>query len=646
MTFVSSDSTSGSTYTSPSLSAGDLVVLVASHSSPITVPTGWQAAGSEVTTPTRFSSFSGIMYTRVLWRRATSAGTLSASFSASMRIQSVVLDGPNGLVAIDQRRINAAQFVYPGVSLDDLYTGHVLHVGSVPGTNDAPGSGGTVRETDTVRVYLYNGAPTDATVSITEQAVSTVSTVAADDSGDRIDGWAQTLIFATVAGPDAPEILRPLTGTHDLAAGFTIEWEPVGEQTGFSARRRLGAGAWYWWNGTNWTTATAETIITSTATTLAVAASAFANASSVYDIEVATKGDATRPELGTYATVTVTGKAPPTLSSAVVSPLSGSNLTSLTPAVTLSGAAGSGGTFTGYRVRIDQDAGSGWVERLDSGVVSSPWTVSVAQSASLANGLPTRFRSVAVQDGTQEGATTTSATYTMAHPTPGAPVITVTEAAHPASGLPGFEVTVTSDATGMLRLYRNGMLVYENGIVDSSSLVISDWTVGSGDITYTGTVTTGDGLSAVLVAGPVGTSATVALDSRQHCWIFDPIDPSGAIQAHCADLTRGTGRPTSVYRPLGETSPTVALVRSLPPHTPGGWVAFNTDTADDADRLTTMLTSGRALHYRLWPERASNSQTYIPQGSLRFYPVGDVSEARLGAAPISDRVISVGWVAA
>lgn len=655
MTFVSSASTTNGTYTSPSLSVGNLVVLVVHSGFSVSTPIGWEAAGSEVVTPAvDFYGRYGSVRTRIFWRRATSAGTLTANFTAwdfYLRIHSIVLDGPNGLVAILQKRINSAQFVFPAITLDDLYTGHILHVATVPapgGSTATAGSGGTIRQSDKVFGPTSGvvGGQSSAWATLTEQSFTTEDEIPSDDSGDRVGGWAQTLVFANISGPDAPQILHPLAGTLDLAAGFTIEWEPSGEQTGYAVRRRLGAGAWYWWNGTDWTTATTETIITSTSTTLAVAPGAFANASSVYDIEVATVGDATRPELGEYATVTVTGKAPPTLSSAVVTPLSGSDITSLTPTVTLSGSAGSGGSFTGYRVRIDQDAGDGWVERLDSGVVSSPWTVSVAQSASLTNGLPTRFRSVAVQEDTQEGATTTSSTYTMAHPTPEQPVLAIEEGNHPESGLPGFEITVTSGTTGLLRLYRDGVLVYESSIVEDSPLVVTDWTVGSGEITYTGAITTGDGISTVIVTGP-SDSVTSSLDPSGHCWLFDPLDPSIAVQAHCVTIDEIIAQPTSVYRPLGTDWPTSAVVRSLPPHTPAGTLTIGTQTTEELEIAKNLLTFGRPLMYRRWLHKTINGcDLYDLQPALYFWPVGDVVPTRLAQGAWQDREITVSWVTA
>lgn len=654
MTFVSTATTTASSYTSPTLIAGDIVVLCVGGDraeGALVTPSGWNvAAGSLDMTLPAGGGATGMAQTTaaVYWRRA--AGTsLSASFGRNVRVQSVVLRSVTSLAGVEVRRVNAADFAYPALAFADPMTGHTVHVGVALyqyGTGPAA-TGDTARQSDTVSASgVRNFAGMDVTryswLTTTEKAFTAVSSVAAVGTAQRVDGWAVSLAFATVSGPAAPTITTPVAGSVDLAAGFTIAWEPSGEQTGFAIRRELGAGSWAWWNGTDWS-ASSETIVTSTATTVAVPAAQFSNGGWAW-LEVATVGDALRPSLGTYAFVVVVGKAPPTLSSATVSPLTGSNVTSLTPTVTLSGTAGSGGSLSGYRVRVDQDLGDGWVQVLDSGVVASPWTVSVAQAANLTNGEPIRFRSVTVQDGTQEGAVTTSATYTLAHPTPAAPTVAVAQVAHPTSGLPGLRVTITSAATGAVVLYRAGVAVHESAITAGVPLVVDDYSPGAGSVIYSATVTTGDGVSTVRVTSPLGSAGGIAA-AASHCWLIDELDPATAVQLHIAsEGAQGHELHTAVFTPLGQAA---RLVHTGTPTLPDGSTVLTIDTPDVVTAALALLTSGRRLTLRGAPtETDPSTGIEYPNPARRLYVVGTPTVEREHAGPWTHRLVSFDWVSA
>ena len=654
MTFVSTATTTGFTYTSPTLIAGDIVVLCVGGDraeGALVTPSGWNvaAASLDMLLPAGGGA-TGIAQTTsaVYWRRA--AGTsLSASFGRNVRIHSVVLRDVTSLAGVEVRRVNASDFTYPALSFDDPMTGHVVHVGIALNVyvSRPAASGDTLRQSDRVAasgVRNFSGAAVDryAWLTTTEKAFTAVSSVASASSGQRVGGWAVSVAFATVSGPAAPSITAPLAGSVDLAAGFTIAWEPSGEQTGYAIRRELGAWAWAWWNGTDWS-ASSETIVTSTATTVAVPAAQFSNGGWAW-LEVATVGDALRPSLGTYAFVVVVGKAPPTLSSATVSPLTGSNVTSLTPTVTLSGTAGSGGSLSGYRVRVDQDLGDGWVQVLDSGVVASPWTVSVAQAANLTNGEPIRFRSVTVQDGTQEGAVTTSATYTLAHPTPAAPTVAVAQVAHPTSGLPGLRVTITSAATGAVVLYRAGVAVHESAITAGVPLVVDDYSPGAGSVIYSATVTTGDGVSTVRVTSPLGSAGGIAA-AASHCWLIDELDPATAVQLHIAsEGAQGHELHTAVFTPLGQAA---RLVHTGTPTLPDGSTVLTIDTPDTVTAALALLTSGRRLTLRGAPtETDPSTGIEYPNPARRLYVVGTPTVEREHAGPWTHRLVSFDWVSA
>ena len=654
MTFVSTATTAGFTYTSPTLIAGDIVVLCVGGDraeGALVTPSGWSVAAASLDVFT-FGSGGDTGYaistSAVYWRRA--AGTsLSASFGRNVRVQSVVLRSVTSLAGVEVRRVNASDFTYPGLTFDDPMTGHVVHVGIALNVyvSGPAASGDTLRQSDRVAASGVRN-PSGAAVyrhtwlTASEKAFTAATSVAAASAGQRVDGYAVSVAFATVSGPPAPAITAPLAGSVDLAAGFTIAWEPSGEQTGFAIRRELGAGSWAWWNGTDWS-ASSETIITSTATTVTVPAAQFSNGGWAW-LEVATVGDALRPSLGTYAFVVVVGKAPPTLSSATVSPLTGSNVTSLIPTVTLSGTAGSGGSLSGYRVRVDQDLGAGWVQVLDSGTVASPWTVSVAQAASLTNGEPVRFRSVTVQDGTQESAVTTSATYALAAPTPAAPTVTVAQIDHPTSGLPGLRVTITSAATGAVVLYRAGVAVHESAITTSVPLVVDDYSPGAGSVIYSATVSTGDGVTTVRVTSPLGSAAGIAA-AASHCWLIDELDPATAVQLHIAsEGAQGHELHTAVFTPLGQAA---RLVHTGTPTLPDGSTVLTIDTPDVVTAALALLTSGRRLTLRGAPtETDPSTGIEYPNPARRLYVVGTPTVEREHAGPWTHRLVSFDWVSA
>ena len=663
MTVVSSAAAYSSSYTSPALLSGDLVVLVvgkdrnAGGVGDVSTPAGWQKSGASVNLfipPGGGASGGGATYNAVFWRRASAAGTLSASWSYSVDVLSVVLRGPTALAGAGQQTNNSQNFAYPALTFDDPMTGHVLHVGVCYtdfGSAPTP-SGDTARQSAQVTATGYlNGAMQPVVrrswLAVSERVITSATSTPAASTSQRVYGVGITLAFASVAGPAAPTITAPSAGSVDLAAGFQIQWTPSGSQTGYAVRRRLtsGPGAWAWWNGTNWGAAS-QTVIDGTATTVTVPAAQFTNSATSYDVEVATKGDASRPDVGTYARVVVIGKAAPTLSTATVSPLSGSNVTSLTPTVTLSGAAGSGGTLSGYRVRVDQDLGAGWVQVLDSGLrPSSPWAVSVAQAASLTNGALIRFRSVAVQDGAQESAAITSATYTLNAPTPAAPTVSAASSPHPLSGAPGVEVTVTSAPLGtayLARVFRDGVLLGEyptTGVV-----VVNDYSSpSSGQVVYSATITSGDGVSTVLVTSPLGLASALDVDGDlAHCWLSDPTDPSTAVRAHLvADEGRSYALNTSVFRTLGDPIP---LAHSMPTSAPEGTLTVEVWDPDTEGAVLDLLGSGRRLKFRGFEERDALNGGWHPARDLFFRPVGDVSVQRPGTGPVTWRYLSFAWV--
>ena len=92
MTFVSTATTAGFTYTSPTLVAGDIVVLCVGGDraeGALVTPSGWNVAAASLDVFT-FGSGGDTGYavatSAVYWRRATGT-SLSASFGRNVRVQ-------------------------------------------------------------------------------------------------------------------------------------------------------------------------------------------------------------------------------------------------------------------------------------------------------------------------------------------------------------------------------------------------------------------------------------------------------------------------------------------------------------------------------------------------------------------------------
>ena len=656
MTYISTTTASGdeSISWSVSVQAGDVLVGVLSlresaSLSSITAP-GWERAGSwsAISSGDPTHPYASVV---VLSRTAASTGTLAGTVTIpsgrNCYLAVILLRDVAAVAGWAQLRMNSQRFVFPGVSLPSAKSGHVVTVATGTADWSAPPdrlpSGYTQRWSGGEWWWLSYWQPVRywTTTAATGNFSSTAEIASAYASSTTLgDGYTLTLVVVDSIGPDAPTITTPAAGTVDLAAGFDISWEPVGTQTGYVVRRRTpsGSGTYYYWNGSNWTSTT-EAAVTSTDTTLTVGAAEFSNSGTTYDIEVATVGDDSYPDIGAYASVSVTGIASPTAPSVSVSPTSGTDITSLTPEFTLSGSAGSGGTFTGYRVRLDQDTGTGWVEVLDSGVVSSPWTVSVAEAASLTNGAPIRIRAVTVQNDTQEGPETTDSTYTLDAATPSAPDVTVTAITHSTSSAPGWRVEVDPGTSGHVIVYRDGVLLAEEDITAPGILQVDDYWAPSAGTVYSATTSTGDGVSTVLLVSPT-TTAAEAVMTDAHCWIIDPGHPELAVLAHIVDPGTREGETRSqAWAPLGSASWVVhsgVAVEKTSTRT------VRCGTRDDETNLDAMLTSGRLLMQRGYTENTVTG----PAGhtdeaeDVTFRVVGTRSSAHVRSGHWADRDVT------
>lgn len=652
MTVVSSAQVRSYTYTSPALLAGDMVVLFVGADGVygrdgITEPSGWASAGPTVSQMVSDNPVSGSA--AVFFRRSTAAGVVSASFAgqglkSAPKVFSVVLRGPTSIADIAIERMNAQTFTYPAADFPDPMTGHVLHAAlartdyTIP---PWPSSGGSELQSDRLDVTGgRNMAGQSVTrhlwMSVSERPITSATSVPAVATTQRLSGWAFTVVAAAVAGPAAPEVISPQAGSLDLAAGFLLEWVPSGVQTGYALRRRsptIAGNAWRWFTGSDWS-ATTETVITGDEQAIAWGSGWFPNAA--FDIDIATRGDALRPELGTYARISVVGKASPAAPTLTISNVSGTSLTSFTPTLTMAGSAGSGASFTGYRVELVQAGAVVWSTPAP---VASPYALPVAAGLALTNGAPVTIRAAVVQDGTMVGPYV-ERTYDLAVPTPAAPVVEVARVDHPVSFAPGFRVTVTTNATGHLSLFRDGVLV--SAVIAGAGVPREFFDYGAPTnvpVVYAASVQT---QAPIPVTSPQGVADPIALVG-EHDWLLDLAHPETAVRVELvADDAVSVETRAQEFAVIGSSA---WLYHGGVPSGPRGAMTVRTRTRQDRDRAVELLTSGRLLLLRGCVEQDVRNRDVVDLATdRRFHVVGEVTSARLATGPWSWREVSFSWI--
>lgn len=278
---------------------------------------------------------------------------------------------------------------------------------------------------------------------------------------------------------------------------------------------------------------------------------------------------------------------------------------------------------------------------LDSGTVASPWTVSVAQAASLTNGALTRVRSVTVQDTVQESAVNTSATYTLAAPVPTTPVVTTAATTHPVSGLPGVQITINSGTSGSIMIYRNDVAVHTSQIVAGFPLLVSDYAALSGSNTYKVQTTTGDGVTTVQVYSAFGYSTYVVPSTSR--WITDDLHPELAVRIVAATFSMTHGTRSSTFLALNSDK---WLVHSGGQVQPRGSATITTVTPNDRGKAIVLLASGRKLRFRGIQEADGLGGSWN-NNDIEIFVDGDINEDYVvNEEPITWRTLSFSWVSA
>lgn len=226
------------------------------------------------------------------------------------------------------------------------------------GLSAAP-TGATLRGAFFYQLYVY------------ERAFTAASPIPGASSAGYEAGWTYNLALLENVAPQPPSLLDLPTGsTRDLAAGLTVRWSPDGAQSHYELKRTTG-GTSYWWTGSAWSTS--ETTVAGSATEVTLPS--LANGGAAHTFAVRTKDDPARPDWSGWATATVTGLAPPTVSQVRIflwgapDVTAGSTLETRTPNIEVKGDAAAGATFTGWRAVIRH----GSTVLYDTGITAGWW---------------------------------------------------------------------------------------------------------------------------------------------------------------------------------------------------------------------------------------------------------------------------------
>lgn len=657
---VSSLSTAVS-YSIPSASGETLLAFVTSKGrlsvesgsagvDKFTLPAGWKVQGlwSSVATGDPRAVEGAVL---VLSMQASGAVSGSIAWNGSapggLALNVLRFTGMKGVRGVAAARLNSQTVAFPGIATPAAPSGHAVRVavGSMQQWNNSYGPSDFVPAGHTLRVNVQTSQdrnpfgswmePVPARMYVSEQSLSNAAPAMASGAA-RTSGWGVTLYVASTIGPAAPAITSPTGSVADLAAGFTLSWNPVGAQTGVRVRRQTGATVEYLTalTGGSWTTT--PTTITTTATSATIGSGQFAGGGTIYDIGVSTVGDADTPDLGDEAVVQVMSWAAPTATT-VTTPLTAGKIANRLPTITATGTPGSGSTLTRFDVEVVEDA-TGKVLASGSHAPGGSWTVPLAQA--LPNNTNVKLRARAVQNGDQGSAWIELGPWLVSVPTPPAPTVTVAPVTHPTSGLPGRRVTITGIVGGgSVTLSRDGAPL--GTYPAAGSVTVDDYSLPT-DVTVTYSATVTDS-AAPPNTGPAGTGSTTMSSTELHCWLLDPLDPAGAVHAPVAAIgAASVSLATTASQPLGQSR---FLVRSLVASDESGSMTLTMWDPDAIAKAKTLLTSGRRIMLRGHGERDRAGVTHAAR-DLLFRPVGELQIVRPApGVPLSWRRITFDWVA-
>lgn len=516
--------------------------------------------------------------------------------------------------------LNAQPVTYPGVSTTDV--GNTLRVAV----------GGEAMLGQASSLYVPAGHTLRASTPSMVVSDQASASAAVSASGTRARYGISLVVRSTLA-PEAPAIVAPLSGSHDLAAGFTLSWDPDGDQAGVRVTRRLlPSGATQYLTsmaGNAWSTT--ATTLTTTESEVTFPAGQWNGGGARYEVTVRTTGP-DKPALSPAATVTWVSWQPPSTTGVTVSPVSGSQITSRVPTVTVTGSPGAGTTVDGWQWQ----ALDGATVVYDSGTMLSD-TGQVPVSQALPHGVSLVVRGRVRQAGSQWSAWVSLDPLTVHVPPPAAPVLTVAAAAT-AAGMPGLEVTVSA-SPGTVALYRDGELMGE--YLTAGTLIVSDYLAAPGAVTtYTATVTD--------AATPPNTSplsapasGSVPPTSPVQQWMLDPQHPDEAVAVYVHELGAREHDPrVTTFQPVDSPG---WLVHTLGRVDAKGAMSLHTLRPDETEAALALLTSGRLLTLRLPGERDGTGWVGA-SWQLRFRVAGVVSEDRVVQQAVSWRRLACPYV--
>ena len=658
MAFVSSSTFAptdgaGSIPFSLTAAAGDVLVAVlitddikresgAISTADVSMPSGWTVHWVDGAAPTGLPSRRRAVVA-VASLPVTVAGTISGTVTWPLYRAYAVLktllvlrfSGIRQVIGWSATALNNQSATFPAVAGASM-SGDVVRVACVQGyvtPSTLVPAGHTLHgsaRTGWAGTYLVEGWGVVSSAPVTSSTVTAATT-----TGNRVSGWGLSLALSSTVGPGAPTITAPVSGPVDLTVAHTVSWTPDGVQSAYSVARRAGGGSWSWWDGSGFTGAS-ESWITGAGTSITAPAIA-GGGGAAYEYQVRTKGDSDHPDGSAPAVVSVSSWPAPTTSSVVLSPLSGSTVTSRLPVITVTGSAGAGAGLSGWEAEVF-DATTGEVYARNRWAWIPSWTVTMDQA--LPNNTAVKVRGRAIQNQTQTSAWVTSSTYTVSVPTPPAPTVTATEVTHPVSGLPGVRLTITTTGGVVARIVRDGTL-----LGDWPSPGVVQWE----DYTLAPGVATSYAVSTLDAASPRNespqTTVTVTLSAtgeHAHCWLIDLYDPATAVQVHLVGADDDVmDLRTTVYEPLGRAD---RIARSMTASTLSGRYTVSADDPATVAGALALLSSGRTLVYRAAVEMHLRTNAQYPGINRPIRPVGQVAISRPAEGPWTLRHLTFSWI--
>lgn len=648
------------------LSAGRLSVSSGSASLDRLTADGWTKAGLWSSIPTGVPSrLEGVG--AVLWRRAASAGTVSGSLVWGGSVESNVFYAGltfnvmrfSGMGGVKGFAATTAGDFYPAVNVaQPSPTGHAIRLALTPlmptaywdEDDSAPVSGHSKRLDECIgNDYRYSNAYKAWAAAWTQSLSSSALPAAVEKATSRYTGVLVTAYLASTNGPAAPAITSPDGAVRDLAAAWTLAWTPDGEQTGVRVTRQSLDGSGAPTGSVEYLTSvgtpawsTSATTVTTTATTVAVPAGQFSAAGARYRLTVATVGDSSAPDLGDPASLDVTSwQAPVASNPNVGASLVGGVIVNRAPWIQVDGTPGSGATIDLHEVQVvDSTTGEVYAQGTYSGNPPNTWwhEVPATEEGALPNGVTVTLRGRVRQLGTQWSEWVEAGPYLVDAPRPAAPTLTVAQATHLASGLPGLAVTVTSSVAGTVTLYRDGVSLGSFATA-AGALEIHDYNAPTDvTVTYTATTTNTAALPETSQPSTAATAVLSTADRRQ--WLIDPLDPATAQRVHLIDVgSVEHGTRSMAYQPINSPS---WIVRSMGRVDPSGSLTLLTVSRSNTDAVLSLLTSSRRLVLRAPTEEAGGVKW--PHGLTPFRVTSPVSEDRVVQRPYAYRHISFEWV--